>query len=137
LFETSSIISARDVSAKQLLRLRLECLAGATPNELRVEDISSDNVFDTLFGAASNGGAYGGAEFGAYGRLAAWQSLAALTGAGASASYDDVYKSAVESNWYSLTSTSKWFYNIAWDFGIVCLRPDKRHIAILAASDQD
>jgi hypothetical protein len=42
-----------------------------------------------------------------------------------------------QSDWYSLSSTAEWFHNVAWDFGIVCLRPDKRHVAVLAASDQD
>jgi hypothetical protein len=86
---------------------------------------------------ASNGGAYGRGEDGAYGRLAAWQSLAALTGVGASGTADDVYTAAKQSSWWSISSTSKWFYNIAWDFTIVCLRPDRRHIAVLAATDED
>ncbi|MBX9724678.1 MAG: hypothetical protein K2X81_24955, partial [Candidatus Obscuribacterales bacterium] len=34
------------------------------------------------------------------------------------------------------SSTSKWFYKIAWDFGILCLRPDKQHMTVLAASDE-
>lgn len=134
LFESSSIVSAADISTKQLLKLQLECLAGASPGEVRVEAVSCSRIFEILFGVASNGGAY---SQGAYGRLAAWQSLAAVDGAGPNASFDEVYKTAKESNWYSITSKAKWFNNIAWDFVIVCLRPDKRHIAVLAATDED
>jgi hypothetical protein len=134
LFEISSVISAADVSTKQLLKLRLECLAGATPRQVKVDAVPADSIFAMMFGAASNGGAYPPGENGAYGRLAAWQWLAALSGVGASATFDDVHSAAKQSNWYSVSSTSKWFHNIAWDFGIVCLRPDKRHVAILVAS---
>ena len=137
LFETASIISADDVSTKQLLKLRLECLAGATPRDVKVDMVPPERVFEMLFGAASSGGAYGGAKAGAYGRLAAWQSLAALTGVSASGTVDDVYKAVERSGWYSISSRSKWFYNIAWDFAVVCLRPDKQHIAVLAATDED
>lgn len=137
LFEISSAISPTDLSTKQLLKLQLECVAGMTPREVEFKPVPADRVFEMLFGVASSGGAYSGGEGGAYGRLAAWQSLAALTGVGASGTVDDVYNAVKQSSWWSLSSTSKWFYNIAWDLGVVCLRPDKRHIAVLVASDQD
>lgn len=137
LFEISSAISPTDLSTKHLLKLQLECIAGMTPREVEFKPVPADRVFEMLYGVASSGGAYSGGEGGAYGRLAAWQSLAALTGVGTSGTVDDVYNATKESSWWSLSSTSKWFYNIAWDLGIVCLRPDKRHIAVLAASEQD
>jgi hypothetical protein len=74
---------------------------------------------------------------GAYGRLAAWKSLASLVGVAETASFDEVCDAVSQSDWCSIESTAKWFYNVAWDFGIVCVRPDKRHIAVLAASDED
>ncbi len=137
LFEISSAISPTDLSTKQLLKLQLECIAGMTPREVEFKPVPADRIFEMMFGVASSGGAYSGGEGGAYGRLAAWQSLGALTGVGASGTVDDVLNAVKQSSWWSLSSTSKWFYNIAWDLGIVCLRPDKRHIAVLAASDQD
>jgi hypothetical protein len=137
LFETSQVISASDVSAKQLLRLQLECLAGSTASEVKLDAVPSDTIFALMFGSASNGGAYSHGEKGAYGRLVTWQSLAALTGVGASGTIEDVDRAVQKSSWYSFSSTARWFYNIAWDFGIVCLRPEKRRLAIFAATDQD
>jgi hypothetical protein len=137
LFESSSDISAAAISNKQLLKLDSECLSAVTANQVQVLSVSTDRVCEILFGAASNGGAYPPGEEAAYGRLAAWQSLATMAGAGEGANFDQVYQTVKQCNWYSFSSTSKWFHNIAWDFGIVCLRPDKRHIAILAASDED
>ena len=137
LFEISSYISAANVSTKQLLKLRLQCLAGATPGQIKLEQVRADKIFELLFGAASSGGMYPPGEGGAHGRLAAWQSLAQLTGAGAEGSVDDVYLAAKGCSWWSISSTSKWFYNIARDFAVVCLRQDKRHISVLAATDQD
>ncbi|WP_274564734.1 DUF6183 family protein [Streptomyces spiramyceticus] len=43
-----------------------------------------------LFAAASTGGAYNSGGYGAYGRLAAWQSLAGLSGAAEGASAAEV-----------------------------------------------
>jgi hypothetical protein len=137
LFETSVPISADDISTKQLLKLRLDYLAKATPSAVKLETSKAENIFDIAFSAASNGGAYSRGEGGAYGRLAAWQSLAELTGVRADGTLDDVYKAVKQSDWYTLSSTSEWFHNVAWDFGIVCLRPDKRHVAVFAASDED
>jgi hypothetical protein len=137
LFETSSTISAADVSTKQLLKLRLDCIAGATTREVKLDSVTDARVVELMFGTASNGGAYSSGEDGAYGRLAAWQSMAVLTGIGASGTIDDVYDAAKQSSWWEISSTSKWFHNIAWDIAIVCLRPDKRHLAVLAATDED
>lgn len=137
LFETSVPISAADISTKQLLKLRLDCLAKAMPSAVKLETSKTENIFHIAFSAASNGGAYTQGEGGAYGRLAAWQSLAELTGVRADGTFDDAYKAVKQSDWYSLSSTSEWFHNVAWDFGIVCLRPDKRHVSVLAASDED
>jgi hypothetical protein len=137
LFKTSSPISAADVSDKQLLNLQLECLASATPSDVKVKVVTADRLFAILFAAASCGGAYDQGEAGAYGRLATWNSLAELVGVTESAPFDDVCNAVKQSGWCSIESTAKWFYNVAWDFGIVCVRPDKQHIAVLAASDED
>jgi len=137
LFEINSGISPADVTAKQLLKMRLACLAGATPGDVKVEAVTSDTAFGLMYGVASGGGAYGRGECGGYGRLSAWQSMAALTGLSADSPFDEVYKAAKESSWWTFSSKSKWFNNIAWDLGIVCLRPDKRHLVVLAASDED
>jgi len=137
LFESSSDILPGDISRRQLLSLQLECLAGAKPQDVKVEVVKAEAVFAQLFSAAAMGGAYSHGEKGAYGRLAAWQSLAALAGVGAGGKVDDISKVALQSRWWSLSSTSAWFHNIAWDFGIVCLRPDRRHLAVLAATDED
>src|SRR6185436_6430821 len=64
---------------KTLLRtVPLACLEKAV--DLRAERTTSDAVWGALFAAASNGGAYSSGLGGAYGRPAAWRSLAALAG---------------------------------------------------------
>ncbi len=137
LFQTTSPITAADVSAKNLSNLQLECLAGAKQRDIKVDIVTPERLFAILFSAASNGGAYPSGVEGAYGRLAAWKSLAAIVGAADNASFNEVSSAVKQSGWCSFESPAEWFYNIAWDFGIVCVRPDKRHIAVLAASDED
>ena len=65
-----------------LLTLGLECLHGAGKKKtaLSVAVRSPAQAWRVLFAAASTGGAYNSGSYGAYGRLAAWQSLAALAG---------------------------------------------------------
>lgn len=137
LFVTSLPISPSDISAEELLKLPLECLAGSNPGEVKVDAVPIERVFAVFFSAAANGGAYSHGEEGAYGRLAAWKTLAALVGVESSGSFDSVYSAVEQSNWRSISTTTKWFHKVAWDFGYACLRPDKRHIAIIAATDED
>lgn len=137
LFQTTSPISIADVSPKLLLNLQLECLADAKQRDVKVDIVAPDRLFAILFLAASNGGAYPSGVEGAYGRLAAWKSLAAIVGVADNASFDEVSGAVKQSGWCSFESHAEWFYKVAWDFGIVCLRPDNRHIAVLAATDED
>lgn len=137
LFDTTTPISANDITAKQLLKMQLDCLAGATEENVKLDAVTPEKVFSILFSTASNGGAYSHGEYGAIGRLATWQSVSAMVGFGADSSFDEVHKAATQCHWYSMASTAKWFNNIAWDFGVVCLREDERHIAVLAATDED
>ena len=66
-----------------LAALDLECLEpGTIPFRLDVFDISAHVAWWILFHAALDGSAYGRGRYGAYSRLFAWRSLAALVGAG-------------------------------------------------------
>lgn len=137
LFQTTSPVSVADISAKHLLNLQLECLVGAKQRDVKVDIVTPERLFAILVSAASNGGAYPSGVEGAYGRLAAWKSLAAIVGIANNASFDEVSSAVKQSGWCSFEASTEWFYNVAWDFGIVCVRPDKRHIAVLAATDED
>jgi hypothetical protein len=95
---------------------------------------SAQDAFDQLFAAASNGGAYGGAMRAAHGRLAAWQSMAALVGCDAITDLRAVEARAAMCTW--ATFRSAWHHDIAWDLGIAVLRPSG-HLAVLAATDTD
>lgn len=121
--------------AESLLALDLECLAGA-PSVL-VKERPPEEAFGILFAAASSGGAYNSGAQAAYGRLLAWQSAAALGGAESGVGFEDVKRSFVQATWYSFSSLSDWFYQVAWDIGLIAIRPDHGSVAILAATDTD
>jgi hypothetical protein len=97
---------------------------------------SATDAWQQLFTAAAFGGAYNSGAHGAYGRLFAWQSVAALTGA-ADAPAAEVEARAQASSWYSFAETTRWFNRIAWDIGLAVVAPDRRHLAVLAATDTD
>ncbi|MEU4203498.1 DUF6183 family protein [Streptomyces sp. NPDC039022] len=117
--------------------LPLECLAGTRRGTVRMDASTAGRAWRMLFSAASTGGAYGGSLHGAYGRLAAWHSMTGLVGAPAGTEFEQVDESARACTWYDLGTETDWFHGVAWDFGILALRPDRHHVAVLAATDTD
>ncbi|MFI5912105.1 DUF6183 family protein [Dactylosporangium sp. NPDC051541] len=113
--------------------LELECLRGLDG----VGAGTAENVWAQLFVAASSGGAYNAGEFGAYGRLAAWRSVAALAGAPPAASAAEVEEAVRACAWYGFAGASEWFQRVAWDIGIAAVTADGRRLALLAATDTD
>jgi hypothetical protein len=120
-----------------LLRtLPLDCMDGA--GELRAERCNADAVWGALFAAASNGGAYSSGLGGAYGRLAAWTSLAALVDAPRGASPHDVDERARACTFLVFGAPADgWWNDIAWDIGALAVRSDGASVAVLAATDAD
>lgn len=100
-----------------------------------VNRAAAANTLGALFAAAQGGGAYSRGEFGAYGRLHAWQSLAALAGCAPEASIEDVAREVERCEWFSFGG-SAWFDGII-DLGAICVRADRRTVALLAATDTD
>lgn len=101
-----------------------------------VSRLPASGALGALFAAAQGGGAYGRAEWGAYARLHAWRSLGALAGCAPAARAEEVAAEALRCQWFDFAGTS-WFANIAWDLGLICVRPDRRSVALLAATDTD
>ncbi|MBX3188856.1 MAG: hypothetical protein KF819_17690 [Labilithrix sp.] len=121
---------------KWLLRaLPLECLKGS--GSLRAEVVGPEAVWGALFAAASNGGAYSTGLGGAYGRRAAWASLAALVDAPGDAAPARVDASASACRFSMFGAPGDWFNDIAWDIGILAVRAGGGSAAVLAATDTD
>ncbi|MFD0277258.1 DUF6183 family protein [Kitasatospora sp. NPDC127111] len=122
-----------------LASLPLDCLAGlAVPEHLVVVPGSPGGAWSLLFDAASIGGGRDDRWcYGAYGRLAAWRSLAALSGAPDGASAAEVTRWAEECAWYGFAAATDWFNRDTMDLGILTLAPDRRRLAVLAATDYD
>ncbi|MFD8482118.1 DUF6183 family protein [Kitasatospora sp. NPDC059673] len=116
-----------------LLALGLDCLAGAEPSALSVTTCPPAEAWSILFTAASTGGAYNLGAHGAYGRLAAWQSVAALS----DATLPTAEARATACHWFTFDAPAPWFDHIAWDLGLATLTPDRRRLAVLAATDTD
>ncbi|MFG2310859.1 DUF6183 family protein [Streptomyces sp. NPDC048566] len=121
-----------------LLTLGLECLRGAGRKApLSASTQAPDRAWRVLFAAASTGGAYNSGCHGAYGRLAAWRSLAALAGSPEGSATADVEARARGCVWYGFEAGTTWFEQVAWDIGIAALSADRRRLAVLAATDTD
>ena len=120
-FALASPLAPDEVGVRTLGALGLDCLAGGG---LALRRAGLDDVVPMLFSAAANGGAYDGGLGGAYGRAASWRSLNALAGG-----------SHVGCAWWIFDAANDWFYRLASDLGVVCLRPGGHVMAVLAATD--
>jgi hypothetical protein len=110
----------------------------AGENPARLHPSSADLALRTLLTAALRAPAYGHGCYGAYGRLAAWHSLGALTGSPADAPITEVAELVRRTSWFRIgTASATWFHNVAWDLALAALRPGGREIAVLAATDTD
>jgi len=148
-FRFGPVLAPAMLAGASLAALPLPALAGDPAPEIAEREAASADVFRILFAAAS-GGAYGKGLGGAYGRLAAWQSLAGLTGlvgaaepgAGGAAEpgaggIDSVAVAASATRFLLFSARSRWYRQVAWDIGIAALRPGSRTLAILTATDTD
>ncbi|MFJ4712880.1 DUF6183 family protein [Streptomyces sp. NPDC088785] len=129
--DTASVTNA-------LLALGLDCLRGVGKKApLSVAVQSAAQVWRVLFAAASTGGAYNSGSRGAYGRLAAWRSFAALGGCPEGAPFAEVEARAADCTWYGFEAKTTWFEQVAWDVGLAALTPDRRRLLVLASTDTD
>ncbi|MGW0858211.1 DUF6183 family protein [Streptomyces sp. NPDC002690] len=149
-FALAGPLDARSVPAV-LRSVGLECLRGEerarkgtkarkkakATSSFSVEACGPDWVWEVLFAAASTGGAYNYGVGGAYGRLAAWQSLSALAGAAEGSTAEEAEARVRACSWYSFGPATDWFADVAWDIGLVALSPDGERLAVLAATDTD
>jgi hypothetical protein len=118
--------------------LPMACVADLGPTarfEVARRDLA--DIWPVLFSTASMGGVYGPGAQGAFGRRAAWWSLAALAGAPADADAAEVEHHARESAWFHFECDTAWFHNEIYDYGLAALSPDRLRVAVLAATDTD
>jgi hypothetical protein len=135
-FRLDPQLTEEGLSAGLLCSLGLGCLRGTPAANIHAGRIPACEVLMLLFCAASNGGAYNRGLGGAYGRFAAWQSLAALAGASANAPIEDVASLAEECTWVAFDAPD-WFARVAWDLALLAVRSDRQSLAVLAATDYD
>ncbi|MFC4061579.1 DUF6183 family protein [Planomonospora corallina] len=136
-FELAESLETGAVPAA-LMALGLECLDGSGRRSgFSVWSCPPSEAWRALFAAASTGGAYNSGCHGAYGRLAAWRSLAGLSGSPEGASAAEVERRVRACAWFGFEAATPWFYQVAWDIGLAALAPDGRHLAVLAATDTD
>ncbi len=119
--------------------LPMRCLEGLGPTDrFEIAVRPADEIWRMLFGTASMGGMYSSGVHGAYGRRWAWRSMAGLCGAPADASVEEVEQQVRQSTWFHFEADAEWFHNdVGTDYGIAALSPDRRRIAVLAATDTD
>lgn len=128
-----------DAVPSALASLGLECLAGLDEPRatFSAPACRPRRAWRVLFAAASSGGAYGSGRGGAYGRLAAWQSMAGLAQVPTGAPAEEVEARVAECSWYGFSTTTDWFEQVIWDIGLAALAPDGRRPSVLAATDTD
>jgi hypothetical protein len=119
-----------------LRQLPLESAKEGPGSALRVARVEAEAVWGMLFAAAANGGARTPGAGGAHARPIAWSAFGALVGAPPDATPDRIDEIAAEAAFLSYGGTA-FFHDVAWDIGLLCLRPDGMSVAVLAATDTD
>jgi hypothetical protein len=120
-----------------LLSLKLEALRGAASGEISCAHVPADLVFAYLFDCCQLGGAYSGGLNKAWSRLAAFESISALSGLPGFDNVHETIREAQECWWLTFTAKSDWYEGICWDMGVCAIRPDRKTVAVLAATDTD
>jgi uncharacterized protein (TIGR02996 family) len=135
-FRLDQPLDAAAVGRLWFSRLPADSLNAALVNaHWSVNRLPTSGALGALFGTAHEGGVYGRREWGAYGRLHAWQSLGTLAGCAPTAPAEEVSVEAVRCEWFDFGGTD-WFNHME-DLGLICVRPDRRTVALLAATDTD
>jgi hypothetical protein len=137
IFKVSPPLNAVDICPAFLRSLPLTALEGADEQKLIIVPATPSQIFSTLFAAAANGGAYSSGRYGAYGRLHAWASLAAIVANDDTWQIEAVAQQMAGCAWFDIGTTTDWFYKVAWDILLVALLPDGQHVITFAATDTD
>lgn len=136
-FELSVPLAPNLLGSWLLRSLPLDSTKGVPREGLDCQRVQSEAVFGPLFAAAANGGAYSPGLGGAYGRREAWTSLGALVGAPDGSSVADIEKAAQKTVFISFSAEGPWFYDVAWDLGVLALQADQKNVIVLAATDSE
>lgn len=134
LFHSDAPVHPESLRSEAMIPMVAQSL-NVSENHCTVQPVALSVVVGQLFAAASNGGAYNDGLGGAYGRLAMWKSISGMVGVDASIA--EIAAEAEQCRWFTFDTASGWFYHVAWDLGIIALRPDGQTVALLAATDTD
>ncbi|MFF2363520.1 DUF6183 family protein [Streptomyces sp. NPDC058122] len=96
-----------------------------------------DDVLNTLFAAAYDGGVNRRPQGGAYARLYAWNSLYALLGLPADVPFLAAVGQALDHRWLRFMAFTDWFHHDTADEGFAVLDPTRTRVTVLAATDTD
>ncbi|MFE7508249.1 DUF6183 family protein [Promicromonospora sp. NPDC057488] len=130
--------AVRDDDLRDLLVHAAPAFLGTT-HTLRAIPATLTQAWLRLYQAGSAPSYYGSSPGGAHGRLYAWQSIAALTGAPVAATPDDIARLARTCRWFALDVTSAWFWDAWWvsDVALACIGPEPERVAVIAATGTD
>lgn len=127
--EAAMFATAAEAVTPALLRsLPMAAFEGAGAGDVIVRPAGAAEVYAVLFGAASGGSAYGHGEYGAFGRLHAWESMSAMCGT-------DSLGDLPPATYALFSAETDWYHQVAWDLGVAVLSDGV--LGVLAATDTD
>jgi hypothetical protein len=135
IFEAQKPITASEVTPSLLSKCNAECFELTT--HIGVQPLSLKEAYTQLFATAVVGPAYGPGTTCANGRYRTWKSLSGLCGAPREASVEEINALCEQCQWFGFSADGTWFHNVAWDLGLIALRPDGKTLALVAATSTD
>ncbi|MCT9006064.1 DUF6183 family protein [Streptomyces rhizosphaerihabitans] len=138
-FTLPSPLDPDDFNISFVKELPLDCLAGEGTRRGGAVACRTapDDVLNTLFAAAYDGGANGRAQGGAYARLYAWNSLYAFLGLPTDVLFLEAVGQALDHRWLRFMAFTDWFHHDTADEAFAVLDPTRTRVTVLAATDTD
>ncbi|MEM7396913.1 MAG: DUF6183 family protein, partial [Verrucomicrobiota bacterium] len=84
-----------------------------------------------------HGGAYVPGSGHVYGRFRGWRALGAIVGTPVDASFDAVVEAVEKCIWIEFQPNSEWFFDVAWDCCLGCIREGLKEMFVFAFTDSD
>ncbi len=103
-------------------------------DDFSIVEINTSKTYASLYQSGLGGGYCSNKPHVA--RVKAWQSLAGLIGFPKLQTAEQIQHLAEKCFWFYFEN-SPWFFSVAWDKGIICLRENGKELAVLAATDTD
>jgi hypothetical protein len=132
LYKSEKVIDPQQLGPDTLRALGIE---SASTNPV-IRSLDAHFAYSLVFEKSVHG-PYSKVVSSAQCRFLAWETLSAVAGVDRNAPYEIRNRVISDTVWFTFIDAGGWFYLDSWDVGLVALRPDRKTLVVLAATDTE